>query len=46
VLENFIKQFGGTTYGAQAQKRLDDLKKQQVAIAAPLAPPARSSDVY
>jgi formylglycine-generating enzyme required for sulfatase activity len=40
VLENFIKQFGDTTSGAEAKARLSELKKQQVAIAAPPKAPA------
>jgi hypothetical protein len=41
VLENFIKQFGGTTYGAQAQKRLEELR--QVAIATPPVRPTKQT---
>jgi len=40
VLENFIKQFGGTPFGEEAKARLTELKKQQVAIAAPPKAPA------
>jgi formylglycine-generating enzyme required for sulfatase activity len=40
VLENFIKQFGDTPFGEEAKARLTELKKQQVAIAAP-PPPVR-----
>ena len=35
VLENFIKQFRDTKYGAMARLRLEELKKQQVAVATP-----------
>ena len=35
VLEAFTKQFGETIYGALARARIDALKKQQLAIAAP-----------
>jgi len=38
VLENFIKEFGGTPFGEEAKARLTELKQQQVAIATP--PPA------
>ena len=40
VLENFIKQFSGTPFGEEAKARLAELKKQQVAIAAPPKAPA------
>ena len=33
VLENFIKQFGDTPFGAMAKARLAELKRQQVAVA-------------
>jgi formylglycine-generating enzyme required for sulfatase activity len=33
VLENFIKEFGGTRFGEEAKVRLAELRKQQVAIA-------------
>ena len=35
VLEAFIKHYGDTFYGAMARSRLAELKKQQVAVAAP-----------
>jgi branched-chain amino acid transport system substrate-binding protein len=38
VLEDFIRQFGGTIYGSLARARLDELKKSLVAVAAPVAP--------
>jgi formylglycine-generating enzyme required for sulfatase activity len=42
VLENFIAQFGDTPFGIEAKARLEQIKKQQVAIAtAPLQPPAK-----
>ena len=40
VLENFIKQFGDTPFGAMARSRLEELKNQQVAVAAPPKAPA------
>jgi formylglycine-generating enzyme required for sulfatase activity len=40
ALENFINEFGGTTFGDEAKVRLAELKKQQVAIAAPPKAPA------
>jgi formylglycine-generating enzyme required for sulfatase activity/uncharacterized caspase-like protein len=43
VLESFIKEFGGTAYGTQAQKRLDELKKQQVAIVTPPMPSTKET---
>lgn len=39
VLEDFIRQFGGTVYGNVARARLDELKKSQVAVAAPPVEP-------
>jgi hypothetical protein len=41
VLENFIKQFGETPFGARARARLEELKKQQVWITAPTKPSAQ-----
>jgi formylglycine-generating enzyme required for sulfatase activity len=35
VLEAFVKQFGGTVYADMARARLDELKRTQVAVAAP-----------
>jgi WD40 repeat protein len=35
VLEAFIKQFGNTIYGATARARLEEIKKQQVAVVTP-----------
>ena len=40
MVENFIKQFGDTPFGDEAKARLAELKKQQVAIAAPPKAPA------
>jgi formylglycine-generating enzyme required for sulfatase activity len=40
VLENFIKEFGDTRFAEEAKTRLAELKKQQVAIAAPSKSPA------
>jgi formylglycine-generating enzyme required for sulfatase activity len=40
VLENFIKQFGDTPFGAMARARLEELKKQQLAVAVPPKAPA------
>jgi formylglycine-generating enzyme required for sulfatase activity len=45
VLENFIKQFGDATSGAEAKARLAELKKQQVAIAAPPKAPVPGKPV-
>ena len=36
VLENFIKQFGDTTFGERAKARLAELKKPQLAVARPV----------
>ena len=35
VLEAFIRQFGDTVYGAMARARLEEVKKQQLAVAPP-----------
>jgi len=35
VLEDFIRQFGGTAYGSMARARLEELKKLQVAAVSP-----------
>jgi len=45
VLEDFIRQFGSTPYGAMARARLDELRKSQVAAVTPNAapPPSASS---
>jgi hypothetical protein len=41
VLEDFIRQFGGTPYGSMARARLEELKKQQLtAIKPPVSAPA------
>ena len=42
IVEDFIRQFGGTVYGSMARARLEELKKAQVAIVMP-APAAPSS---
>ena len=39
VLEAFIEKFSDTIYAGLARARLDELKKQQVAVVAPPAPP-------
>jgi Caspase domain len=50
VLEDFIRQFGSTSYGSMARARLEELRKSQVAVVAPpvpprpLAPPPASSE--
>jgi uncharacterized caspase-like protein len=36
ILEAFVRQFGDTVYAAMARERLAELKKQQVAVTAPL----------
>ncbi len=38
VLEEFVRQFGATVYGAIARARLDELKKSQIALVTPPAP--------
>jgi hypothetical protein len=43
VLENFIKEFGDTPFGAMARARAEELKKQQVAVATRPVPAAKSS---
>lgn len=35
VVEDFIRQFSATPYGSMARARLDELRKSQVAVAAP-----------
>jgi hypothetical protein len=35
VLENFIKEFGSTPFGAMASARLEELKWREVAAAVP-----------
>jgi hypothetical protein len=40
VLEDFIRQFGSTPYGSMARARLNEIKKNQVAV---VEPPARST---
>src|SRR5262249_42214353 len=40
ILEEFIRQFGATPYGAMARARLEELKKRQVAAVAPPVAPA------
>lgn len=44
VLEDFIRQFGATVYGSMARARLDELKKNKVAVAAPPVVPAVPPD--
>lgn len=39
VLEDFVRQFGGTPYGAMARARLDELRKNQIAAAPATAGP-------
>ena len=41
VLEEFIRQFGATVYGGMARARLNELKKNQIALVTPptLPPP-------
>jgi tripartite-type tricarboxylate transporter receptor subunit TctC len=48
ILEAYAKQFGDTVYGAMAKARIDDLKKQQVAVAVPppTNPPAPAATAY
>jgi hypothetical protein len=43
VLEDFIKRYGGSFYGTLARARLEELKKSQVAVAAPPAPASSGS---
>jgi formylglycine-generating enzyme required for sulfatase activity/uncharacterized caspase-like protein len=43
VLEAFLKQFGGTVYADMARARLDELKRTQVAVAAPAGATASTS---
>ena len=38
MLENFIEKYRDTRYGAEARARIEELRKQQVAIAAPPSP--------
>jgi hypothetical protein len=38
ILEDFIKQFGSTSYASMARARLAELKKSQVAVATPPPP--------
>jgi hypothetical protein len=40
VVEDYIRQFGGTAYGSMARARLDELKKSQGVVAAPPTGPA------
>jgi formylglycine-generating enzyme required for sulfatase activity len=40
VLEEFIRQFGATVYGGMARARLDEVKKNQIALFAPPALPS------
>jgi formylglycine-generating enzyme required for sulfatase activity len=39
VLETYISQFGSTVYGGYARARVEELKKSQVAVVAPVQPP-------
>jgi formylglycine-generating enzyme required for sulfatase activity len=43
VLEEYIKHYGDSFYGALARARLDELKKGQVAVVAPVAEPQPST---
>ena len=43
ILEDFIRQFGGTPYGLMARARLEELKSKETAVAAPSAPPPTSA---
>ena len=38
VLEDFIRQFGGTPYGSMARARLDELRKGVASLAPPVSP--------
>jgi hypothetical protein len=40
VVEDYIRQFGGTAYGSMARARLDELKKSQGVVATPPTGPA------
>ena len=43
VLEEFVRQFGNTVYGNLARARLEELKKNQLAVVAPPSAPAATS---
>lgn len=46
VIEDFIRQFSATPYGSMARARLEELRKSQVAAAAPpAAPPVAAAPV-
>jgi formylglycine-generating enzyme required for sulfatase activity len=38
VLEDFIRQFGDTPYGAMARARLDEMRKEITSLASPVSP--------
>jgi Caspase domain/Domain of unknown function (DUF4189) len=40
ILEDFIRHFGSTVYGSMARARLDELRKNQVAVVAPPIQPS------
>ena len=44
IVQAFIKEFGDTVYGALAQGRLEELKRQQVAIVQPVPDQAPQAD--
>jgi uncharacterized caspase-like protein len=45
VLEEFVRQFGGTVYAAMAKARLEELRKSKLAVVAPPPPPAATAPV-
>jgi tripartite ATP-independent transporter DctP family solute receptor len=49
VLEAYVRQFGDTVYGAMARARIEEIKKQQIAVAeppkAPISPPGKTSAI-
>jgi uncharacterized caspase-like protein len=47
VIEDFIRQYGSTSYGSMARARLEELKKSQVAATPPqqpVSPPAQTGE--
>ena len=46
ALENYIREYGDTPFGAMARARLEDLKKQRVAAAAPPPPSYAEHPAY
>jgi hypothetical protein len=44
ILEDFIKHFGSTVYGSMARARLEELKKNQVAIVSPSSQANQTKD--